>query len=87
MPNECRVPYCHREPWGDLLRCKKHTLFSRQHMQKQRAKKRALELVVLEDRIGTLLWLHRRVDPWIAAKFVMAKIAAHINRTRRRRAG
>lgn len=86
---ECRVPYCHRRPWANLLACKKHTLLSRRHMQKQRDKKRAVGTKRLERMVARKLFEYgfsaRHGE--VVAESIVAKVAAHINRTRRRRAG
>lgn len=86
---ECRVTYCHREPWDGLLARKKHTLFSRRHMQKQRAKKRAADTKQLERMVARKLFEYRfsARHGEVVAESIVAKVAAHINRTRRRRAG
>lgn len=88
MENECRVPYCHRKPWGDLRQCKKHTLYSRQAMQDRRDRDKVAALEELEGKIAiTILsrWQSQNVNE--VARNIISMAAAYFGRTRRRQNG
>jgi hypothetical protein len=89
MKRECRVPFCHRKPWGNLQSCQKHTLYSRAAMQKRRDREKARALMHLDGAVAAILSKQGIRGEWAygIGRKIIAKVTAHLAKTRRRRTG